>query len=264
VRFKKFIPPVLYDMLYYSRLKKYGWFGDYSTWEEAQQHCTGYDHNAIVDKVKTSLLKVKRGEAVHERDSVLFDRIEYSWPVLAAVLCAAAKHNGRLHVLDFGGSLGSTYFQNRKFINELAEVRWNIVEQQNFVEIGKKYFQDDRLRFYPDIHSCVKDNQLNVVLLSSVLPYLKSPFEMLSAILDLKVDWLVMDKMPFISGTRDRITVQKVPPYIYEASYPAWFFSETKFMSFVSKHYSLVEEFESSARANIPSTFKGLIFKIKH
>lgn len=39
-------------------------------------------------------LKVKRGEAVFERDSVLFDEIQYSWPVTAALI-----RNGRLHLL---------------------------------------------------------------------------------------------------------------------------------------------------------------------
>ena len=67
--------------------ERHEWFtGDYASWEEAMQHCTGYDDPAILEKVKESLLKVKRGEAVCERDSVLLDKIEYSMPLLVSLL----------------------------------------------------------------------------------------------------------------------------------------------------------------------------------
>src|SRR4051812_28170712 len=88
-----------------SRPKAYGWFGNYTTWEEARKQCTGYDDLAIVEKVKSSVLKVKNGEAAYERDSVLFDEIQYSRPLLDAFQQVAAGSSGVLHVIDFGGSL---------------------------------------------------------------------------------------------------------------------------------------------------------------
>ena len=39
---------------------------------------SGYDSQLILDKVLTSTLKVKNGEAAYERDSVLFDEIQYA------------------------------------------------------------------------------------------------------------------------------------------------------------------------------------------
>ena len=63
----------------------------------------------------TQAFKVKNGEAVYERDSVLFDEIQYSWGLLAGLEKAALEHDGKLCVLDFGGSLGSTYYQNKQF-----------------------------------------------------------------------------------------------------------------------------------------------------
>ena len=68
---------------------------------------------------------------------------------------------GVLSVLDFGGSLGSTYYQNKKFLDSLDDVSWNIVEQKHFVDAGKEDFEDERLRFSYDIESCVvKKNQI--------------------------------------------------------------------------------------------------------
>ena len=92
---------------------------------------------------------VKRGEAVFERDSVIFDKVQYAWPVTAGLMWVAARNGGRLSVLDFGGSLGSSYFQNREFLAYLPNVRWSVIEQAHFVKAGRKHIQDERLVFYP-------------------------------------------------------------------------------------------------------------------
>ena len=40
----------------------------------------------IFEKTKQSLLKVKNGEAVYERDSVLFDKKEYPYAIISSLL----------------------------------------------------------------------------------------------------------------------------------------------------------------------------------
>lgn len=121
--------------------------GNYSTWEAAAAQCTGYDAAPILAKVLDATLRVKRGEAAYERDSVLFDEIEYTSPVTEALMWAAAQSGGRLDVLDFGGALGSSYFQNRAFLADLPQVRWSVVEQAHYVEAGREHIQDETLRF---------------------------------------------------------------------------------------------------------------------
>ena len=86
--------------------------GSYSTWQEADALCNGYDNMDILEKVLSAILKVKNCESVYERDSVIFDQIEYSWPVLTGLMWAAAQNSGCLKVLDFGGSLGSSNLEN--------------------------------------------------------------------------------------------------------------------------------------------------------
>ena len=46
---------------------------------------------------------IERGEGEFERDSVVFHEAEYVWPVLSALMSAAARAGGKLHVVDFGG-----------------------------------------------------------------------------------------------------------------------------------------------------------------
>jgi putative methyltransferase (TIGR04325 family) len=38
--------------------------------------------------------------------------------------------------------LGSSYFQNRKFLQSLPDVRWNVVEQPHYVDAGRKYIEE--------------------------------------------------------------------------------------------------------------------------
>jgi putative methyltransferase (TIGR04325 family) len=143
---KQVLPPILINRLKVLFTNKFT--GSYKSWEDALAHSKGYDSKDIFEKVKNSALKVNRGEAAFERDSVVFDKIEYSWPLLAALMWATAKENGRLDVLDFGGSLGSTYLQNRKFLEPIDDFSWNIVEQEHFVKCGKEIFESDRLKFF--------------------------------------------------------------------------------------------------------------------
>ena len=256
---KKIIPPVLKDF-YKSHISKYGWFGNYPSWESASRVSCGYAADNILEKVKDSLLKVKCGDAVYERDSVLFDKKDYSPAVLSALLLA--KKNESLSVLDFGGSLGTTYFQNKESLDRMKKVRWNIVEQKNFVDCGEKYFQDEELRFYDSIGSCLKKERPNLLILSSVLPYIEYPYEFIKNVLDMNFEYVLVDRTPFVQG-EDRLTIQRVNPRIYRASYPCWMFDEKKFITIFSAKYKLVSEFSALDESNAEFKHKGMLFARK-
>ena len=233
----------------------YGLTGDYRGWNEAKAASTGYDSEIILENTRAALLKVKNGEAAYERDSVLFDEIQYSWPFLAGLMWVAARCGGTLNVLDFGGSLGSTYFQNRVFLSVLPGVRWNVIEQPRHVETGKALFEDDRLRFYADIADCLADTQPNVVLLSSVLQYLERPYTVLDQILQLPCDHVIVDRTPFWAGPTDHLCVQTVPPSIYPASYPSWIFSRQRFHSHLHEDWEIMVTFDNPDRLAGPVDF---------
>jgi putative methyltransferase (TIGR04325 family) len=261
---KSLIPPILLNTLRKITNNKYGWKGDYSTWQEAQDDSTGYDNDEILQTVKNSLLKVKNGEEVFERDSVIFNEIQYSWPLLAGLMFCSAKIGGALKVCDFGGSLGSTYFQNKKFLDGLDNVSWSVIEQEHFVDIGKKEFEDERLRFFYDIDECAKKESPNILLLSSVLQYIESPYELLDDILKNNFEYVLIDRTSFIKNS-EKIKLQIVPPSIYEASYPCRFFDESKFIEyFIKKGYSVFEEFDALDGESEEYKFKGMILEKEH
>ena len=261
---KLFAPPILTQAYRALRARIRGGLylsGNYSSWAEALAASTGYDSEIILEKTRVALLKVKKGEAAYERDSVLFDEIQYSWPLLAGLMWVAAQSGGRLNVLDFGGSLGTTYFQNRHFLERLPVVRWNIVEQPRWVEVGKAEFEDERLKFYGSIEACLAETQPNVIILSGVLQYLERPFDVLCTLSASQCNYLIIDRTPFWDGPMDRLCVQHVPASIYPASYPCWIFSAHRFRSFLSKSWEIVAEFEGFDRLPSPvkTTWKGII-----
>lgn len=238
----------------------YGWYGNYDSWPSAQSKSSGYDSADILLKVKTAALEVRNGNAVYERDSVLFYEKQYSYPLLAAITLASVNNKGKVNVLDFGGSFGSTYYQNKPFFSNLNDVNWCIVEQEEFVREGKLSFEDDNLHFFNSIKECFDSYKIDIVIFSSVLQYLEKPFSIIDEIISANPDYLFIDRTPFINGP-DRLTVQKVNPWIYKASYPCWFFNKEKFLSAFKGSYELLFEFDALDKANIKSEFKGFLLR---
>jgi putative methyltransferase (TIGR04325 family) len=259
---KSLMPPIIHDIIKKLKISPHGWYGDYNNWEAATQAAIGYDTDEILYKVRESLLQVKNGNAIYERDSVLFNEIQYSWPLLSGLMLAAAHFGGVLHVLDFGGSLGSTYYQNKKFLDNLKHVSWNIVEQKKFIDIGKHDFENEQIHFYYDIESCIKYEHPNTLVMSSVLQYIENPYELLDAIFLYEFDYIIIDRTSFCTENRNKIKLQIVPSKIYNASYPCWFFDEKYFYQyFLSKKYSVIEIFEGADGSGHDYKFYGVIFK---
>lgn len=260
----KCIPPIVVELITRFSMRS-GYFGSYSTWDKARQYSTGYDSNVILELVRDSLLKVKNGEAVYERDSVLFDEIQYSWPLLAGLLWIASCNGNRLNLLDFGGALGSSYFQNKMFLGHLKELFWSVVEQDNFVECGKTHFENDQIKFYNDIDSCISEKSPNTALLCSVLPYVEKPYELVNDIINRNFTYIIVDRTPFLNSMMDRLTIQKVSPQIYNASYPAWFLSEPVFLGHLTAKYDKVAEFPAIGGrvtlSGLDAEEKGFIFR---
>ncbi|MEO5911175.1 MAG: TIGR04325 family methyltransferase [Pelobium sp.] len=244
---KAIVPPILYATIQnFRKFDRTGitWSGDFKTWDDAEAECTGYDTDLILEECKNSMLKIKSGEAVYERDSVLFDEIHYNWGLVAGLQKAAMENNGELCVLDFGGSLGSSFYQNRDFLNLNKKLTWCIVEQENFVKCGKENFETEELKFYYDIEECLRTNKPNVILLGSVLQYLQDPYEWLERLIELNISYIIIDRTAFIDVASDLLTIQTVPDSIYKASYPAWFFSIAKFDHAIRK-YQKIANFDS-------------------
>jgi putative methyltransferase (TIGR04325 family) len=260
-------PPLMWEAFRVLTKKNISFRGIYSTWDAALKDSSGYDAPLILDKVKGAISKVKKGEAACERDSVVFDKVQYSFPVLAGLLKIAVANGGRLNVLDFGGSLGSSYFQNRGFLSGVSELSWSIVEQKKFVECGKQNFGSNELKFYYSIDECLQFENPHVILLSSVLQYIREPYKLIEVLIEKNIPNIIIDRTPFLLNGPDMITLQIVPKHIYDASYPSWIFNLDKFYGIFKMKYSLLVDFYAIdgtiKSGKILANFRGCIFEIK-
>lgn len=235
--------------------------GKYTSWEQALISSKGgYDSPAILEKVKDASLRVKNGEAIYERDSVCFYEEDYRWPVLSSLLYIAQINDSRLKVLDFGGSLGSFYNQHKKYLRGIKDLKWYIVEQENFVECGKLEFENDVLRFKRTISECFNECPIDVVLLSSVIQYLESPYSIMSDIFSANPNFILIDRTPFINKDNDMIKNQYIPLSKGGGCYPSWFLSKEKFLStFKEAGYDCLIEFDCDEDFGV-GDFKGMFF----
>lgn len=267
--FKNFIANIINKVKYvlsnYNNNKQdiVKWEGNYINWKVASDLSKGYSNSQILEKCKESLLKVKNGEAVYERDSIIFNEIHYSWPVTANLLKIGLENNSNLCVLDYGGSLGSSFYQNLDFLSGLSTLNWCIVEQENFVKCGIENFQNNKLSFYYDLNSFFSKNFPNVVLFSSVLQYLENPYDLLNKLIEKEIKYIIFDITTFIDSEDDVITIQTVKPPIYDASYPCWFFNKEQLIKFfLLNNYDLEYYWKSNYQINY-GYHAGLTFKLK-
>jgi putative methyltransferase (TIGR04325 family) len=240
--------------------------GDFASWEDAEKVSTGYSAPQILKKTRAALLKVKAGEAAFERDSVTFNVMRYEFSLLAGLLRAANASAGRLSVLDFGGALGSSYFQCRSFLSGFNELSWSVVDQAAQVACGRKHFENQQLKFYDTVSDCLRGQHPNVLLLSSVLQYLRSPYEALADLLEAAIPFVIVERTAFNISDRDRLTVQHVPERIYGASYPAWFLSESTLRAVFETRYDLICEYPASDAYKLKggeACFKGFQYQLK-
>lgn len=217
------LPPVLTRALVERNRVSLRFVDGFDSWQAATDRAGAYSESAILAQVQRATDEVVAGRAAFERDGVTFDQLEYRWPLAAALLWRAALASGRLSVLDFGGSLGSSYRQLARLLDGL-DVSWGVVEQHDFVEAGRQY-EDEHLRFFETIAQCTAAIDPSVALLSGVLQYLPDPHAILREIAGSGVDAIVIDRTPVTGLDRDLPVVQEVPATIYEASYPAWLLS---------------------------------------
>jgi len=106
------------------------------------------------------------------------------------------------------------------------------------------------------------------LLLSGVLQYLEKPYEWLARFINLKIPYIVIDRTAFIEKEKDILTVQVVPKNIYDASYPAWFFSQNM-IAFFTNNYRVLASFDGCFDSPITlnnlykANWKGFVLKIK-
>lgn len=238
-----------------ARLRKLGrrWFGwrwfegNFANWQTARALCDGYDDAAIVERVVGATRQVRAGLAAFERDGLLFSTPSPEPGLIAAFRTVASRTDHALRVLDFGGSLGTTYWRHHATWKDLGIARWDVVEQQKFVAAGRAEAEDGTLHFFESVAAANKASGHDVILASGCLQYLENPRATVGAWIQEGWTWILLNNLPLHDARADRLAIQRVPPDLYRASYPVWFFNRDGFLKLFGDAYEVAAEFSSEA-----------------
>lgn len=234
-------------LLYDERISEVRYLGDYRDWADAAGECEGYDDSAIIEKVISSTQKVLKGEAVWERDSYLFYQEKYVYKICAAILRCAVQNSGKggaVRILDIGGALGSTYFQNRKYLADVGRIVYTVAEQDHFADYGHENLEDETLKFIRSTDKWEDLERFDIILMSASLQYIPFYKEVISRIKKARPHYIILDRV--LTSNRRRICKETVPEEIYQSSYPLIIFNKEEMDGIFGKDYKLIEEDISS------------------
>ena len=196
----------------------------------------GWDAPAILEKTLAVSLKLRDGTIAFQQDTITYNRVIYSEPILAFIAMTAAMGRGKLNVIDFGGSLGTNFFQNKRVLQKFIDrghCLWNVVERPATAELGRKHFEDPNLRFF----SSFAELRANVaeypeaLLFSGSFQYVSDPNALLHQAMGYGAKLVAFDRLLVSPNDQHEIYVQRPDPKIcYAATYPVWCFSRAVFM----------------------------------
>ena len=210
-------------------------WGDYLSWEDAIVQAeevsgikAGYSTDAIYE---TTVKWYKERVRLSEERDLLFEGPD-NFECLSSLLYVM-QEVGKLNLLDFGGSLGNTYYKYKGLLDK-DKINWNIVEQEEYVRFGKENIKE--LSFWGDVDECLENQKINCVLFSGSIQYVKSPFAVMKHIFDSDVEYAIFDRIPLCINTESKIVNQNVPSRIYCATYPLWLINLEQLICFMKEN----------------------------
>lgn len=191
--------------------------GPYDSWESAVQNSVGYESEVVLEKVALAVRRVLSGHAAYERDGTCFS-VKPEKDTLSQILENKAVSKSK--IVDFGGSLGSSFISNRNLL-QLREVEYIVIEQENFTHAGRDIANEFQLPILFE-SKLVNENlqDVDILVLSSVLQYLENYEEVIRQLISFKPKSVIIDRTPFIDGESQIFVQENNGYYQPKVSYP--------------------------------------------
>ena len=202
---------------------KHPLFNDFST---LAKECTNY---ASEEAAQSFLKCYEEIKGVNERPIGSRERLLFS------SLAAALMKHDQLAILDFGGCYGNDYLAVRNFLGLERISQYIICENSVLAEAFKRKIHEEKLMFVSDVAEIPSTIKINFVYLSGTLQYLEKPQEALDRVLQLKPEYLFINRTPFWDKPH-RLTKQLRPWTATKKkrwSYPCWILNEQETTNFV-------------------------------
>lgn len=190
----------------------------------AQAQSTGYDDEVISSQAIAAATAVIEGRGAFERDGLVFTEPDPRMPVVDALNSALGGMQA-VRVLDIGGGLGSSYWQNKDHL-KADSIEWHVVEREELITLART-LPEHPVRYRSDLKTALTE-PWDAIVLSSVLQYLTEPHALLRQVSTSDCNAVIIDRTPMHPGGEDIACIQHVPAHIYPGSYPAWILSSTR------------------------------------
>ena len=243
--------------------KTINFIGPIKNWKIALKNSKGYDNKIILKNVLKNTIIAKNNLYLFERDGFLLKKNSISHNQLYLIMKIINTEKRGINIVDFGGALASNYFKVQDIINQKYKSKWNVVEQETFVDEGNKKLKTKYLNFYKHIND-IKDKKIDLIIFSGSLQYLEEPSLTFEEILKHKPEYILIERLPIMNNqSKNEIYIQKKGKY----SYPVWHFSKNYVKLLLKNKYKLTENLSSEFDndfyfKNRKIKFSGYIYKL--
>lgn len=236
--FKPYLPKKIIKIISNLMYPPVKYKGPFDNWNDAKSFSSGWSDKKILEKVYKSLIKSFDMKGVYERDGELVNDLKYPENIIN-FLNSNLNENGQ--IIDFGGSLGSLYFQIRSKLL-FKNIKWSVLEQSNYVELGKRKIKNKELDFFNNVDETQVNNN-TILIFSSVLQYLENPEKVINLFLNTKfIEHVVVDRVILSNSKENKIYIQKNPKKYFNTSYPIIIFSEKIFLNYFKKMKIVIKD----------------------
>jgi putative methyltransferase (TIGR04325 family) len=228
------------------------YLGSYDNWDKALERTKTYQDKTTLKRIKKTALFANKN-SLYFRDGKVFSNFTYSSDINVSLLLSRlfCLSNRKFRILDYAGGLGNLYNQFNKLLissklDKKFKFNWDIVEQKDISNFGKKYFKKKNLNFYNVDNFNFKKIKYDIIIICAALEFFKNPYEILELLKKTNPIFIVIDRTPFLhkDDKKDYLTILKAGHGLNDV-YPCWIFSFNKIKKKLGKNYNLIYKFNS-------------------
>jgi putative methyltransferase (TIGR04325 family) len=232
-----------------------------SSWQEAEKLSLGYQDDTLVERLveKNRINPVWKNQ---HNDYLNSREVEFSCALMRAEI---GSNNDKVKVADFGGGNGYMAITARRIL-PWVEWEWTVYESSVIASAYSEFENDANIRWRHNENSIFID-EFDVGLISCTLQYLIDPWIVLKN-LALKSKYIIIMRIPFVDSNDHIITRQTFNEGLHhevKGSWPAWFFSRSKFDAELEKLGTVVYRWKTPTETLLfegeTIKFEGVLLK---
>jgi putative methyltransferase (TIGR04325 family) len=193
------------------------WQGVYKSFKDAPSSGPGFNGERWI---QNALEKINAARQDAQKKGTVLSVTQYRESLLPLVAAIVMNAFEGLKILDFGGGVGSSYYQVLHGLPRTGNFEFHVVEIDALCKVGKEYFTNEPHIFFHSSPPREEGLSFDVVHMGSSLHYCEQWEELLSSLCRYKPRYFLFTDLP----AGDIPTFATVQSY-YTSKIPVWFFN---------------------------------------